>query len=136
MLSSMRKYLALIGLSLVLIVPGFSVRAAGGDEGDEFFEQKVRPLLIAKCFECHGETEPEGGLRLTSRIHLLKGGDSGPAAVLKQPDASRLLQAVLQTGPLKMPPNGKLTDDEIALLARWIELGIPWPQSTGPVVVR
>ncbi len=136
MLSSMRKYLALIGLGLVLIVPGFSVSAAGGDEGDEFFEQKVRPLLVAKCFECHGETEPEGGLRLTSRVHLLKGGDSGPAAVLKQPDASRLLQAVLQTGPLKMPPNGKLTDDEIALLARWIELGIPWPQSTGPAVVR
>lgn len=99
------------------------------DEGDEFFERQVRPLLVAKCLECHGDEDPEGGLKLTSRAQVLKGGQSGVSVVVNKPQESRLLKAVLQTGPLKMPPSGKLSNDEIAVLAKWIELGLPWPKS-------
>jgi hypothetical protein len=125
-----RYRLFVISLS-VLTVASLQNLRLHADEGDEFFERQVRPLLIAKCLECHSESEPEGGLRLTSKAHLLKGGESGPAAVLKDPKESRLLQAVLQNGPVKMPPTGKLSDGEIAVLTKWIEMGIPWPTSIG-----
>src|SRR5687767_13300763 len=61
----------------------------------EFFEKEVQPLLQANCLSCHGgEEKIKGGLRLTSRADVLKGGDSGPAVSLEQADASRLLKAV------------------------------------------
>ena len=77
------------------------------DEADDFFESQVRPLLTAKCAECHGETDPEGRLRLTTLAHVLKGGKSGPAAIAKKPKESLLVRAIEQTGKLKMPPDIK-----------------------------
>jgi len=59
----------------------------------EFFEAKVRPLLVNSCFDCHTADE-KGGLRLDSRESMLKGGDSGPAVVPGNPDASLLIKAV------------------------------------------
>ena len=99
------------------------------DEADDFFESQVRPLLTAKCAECHGEADPEGHLRLTSRAHVLKGGKSGPAAVVKKPKESLLVRAIEQTGKLKMPPDEKLNRAEIAALTKWVALGMPWPNT-------
>ena len=94
----------------------------------EFFEGKVRPLLANVCYKCHSAEAKElkGGLRLDSREALLEGGDSGPAIVPGKPDQSLLLNAVRYQS-LAMPPDGKLTASEIWVLARWIELGAPWP---------
>ena len=97
----------------------------------DFFENKIRPVLVANCLECHGAEKSESGLRLDSRKTILKGGDSGnPAAVTGKPEASLLLQSVRHAGDYDMPPNKKLSDDEIAALASWIEMGIPWPSES------
>jgi mono/diheme cytochrome c family protein len=96
-------------------------------EAVKFFEMEVRPILQANCFACHGgEKKVKGGLRLSSRETILKGGDSGPAIVLDKPEASLLLQAVNYREP-KMPPKGKLPQTQIDILTRWVKMGIPWP---------
>lgn len=114
-------------LPLVVIVS--LVARVRAEETGDFFERSVRPLLVAKCLECHGDSDPEAGLRLTSRASVVRGGLSGPAAIEKNPADSLLVQAVHQRGKLKMPPDGKLGDSEIAALTKWVELGLPWPES-------
>src|SRR5262245_12360994 len=77
--------------------------------GIEFFEKKVRPVLVEQCYSCHsGQAKsPRGGLRLDSRAAVLKGGDTGPAVVPGKPAESLLVKAVRQTDPgLSMPPKG------------------------------
>jgi hypothetical protein len=96
----------------------------------EFFEKSIRPLIIAKCQPCHGPGKAKGGLRLTDRESLLKGGDSGPAVVPIAPEESRLIQAVRYRDEPKMPPKQKLTEAEIAALERWVATGAPWPSSS------
>ncbi|MEX0586177.1 MAG: DUF1549 domain-containing protein, partial [Pirellulales bacterium] len=95
----------------------------------EFFEKSVRPLLVARCYECHGAdvAEPKGGLRLDSRAAVLKGGDTGPAALAGKPGQSVLVEAINYSGAYEMPPKSKLPADEIATLTRWVEMGLPWP---------
>ena len=98
----------------------------------EFFERQVRPLLVARCYECHGEKKSEAHLRLTSRESILKGGESGPAAVPGKPDESRLCNAIDYIDEPRMPPSGKLSAGEIATLKRWVAMGLPWPESASP----
>ncbi len=95
--------------------------------GDEFFERKIRPLFVQHCFSCHARGQKKGGLGLDSREAILAGGESGTVAVPGKPEASLLLQVVMHTGDVQMPPNGKLADDEIAALKQWLALGMPWP---------
>jgi hypothetical protein len=99
----------------------------------ELFEKQIRPLLVERCLECHGggPKKPRGGLRLTSREALLQGGDSGPAAVAGKPDQSLLIHAVRYRDDLRMPPKAKLKDHEIAALTRWVQMGLPWPDTKG-----
>ncbi len=92
----------------------------------EAFERRVRPLLVEKCLSCHGETKQFGGLRLDSRAALLKGGDKGAVIALGDPEHSRLMEAVRQSGALKMPPNGKLNEADIQALADWVKAGAVW----------
>ena len=101
----------------------------------EFFEKKIRPLLVANCFECHAIEEPEAGLRLDSRSGILKGGDSGPAIDLKMVDESLLLKAVRNAPDAiaVMPPEGRLKKEEIAALAAWVKMGAPWPGAQAAV---
>ncbi len=103
--------------------------AASGAAGEEYFESKVRPVLAERCGLCH-QARSAGGLHITSREALLKGGDSGPAVVPGDPAKSLLITAVHQTTDLKMPPKGgKLQDGEMAVLEDWIKMGAPWPAS-------
>lgn len=120
-----------LSTSLALFLSGLASLSAPADEGGDFFEQQIRPILAGKCVECHGAEEPESGLRLTSREELLRGGKSGPAAVEKKGAESLLIQAVLRQGKLKMPPDGKLRDDEVAALRKWVDIGLPWPANPG-----
>jgi hypothetical protein len=101
----------------------------------EFFENKVRPLLVANCLKCHGDNEEKlrGGLHLTSRAELIKGGDSGPAIVPGKPDESLLIASV-RYEDFEMPPKGKLKDGEIEILVQWIKKGAPDPRKTRQVV--
>jgi hypothetical protein len=99
----------------------------------ELFEKEIRPLLVEKCWQCHGDRRNKGGLRLTSRAHLLQGGDSGPAVVAGKPDDSLLLRAVRYQDTPRMPPKDRLTDRQIEMLALWVKLGAPWP-GTQPTV--
>ena len=112
-------------VGVVLLVLTAAVPVVHAEDSTEFFERYVRPVLVAKCIECHGDDDPEGGLRLTSRANVVKGGQSGPAALEKRPAKSLLVQAIHQRGKLKMPPEEKLGDSEIASLAKWVEFGFP-----------
>ncbi len=92
----------------------------------EFFEKEVQPLLKQHCVKCHGgEERIQGGLRLTSRGGLLRGGDSGPAVDLEAHDASILLEAINYES-YEMPPEGKLPEEQLAVLTKWVKLGAPW----------
>ncbi len=97
-------------------------------EGTDFFENKVRPVLANNCYACHTNSEM-GGLRVDNRESLLKGGKSGPAIIPGDPDKSLLVQAVRQTGELKMPKGGKLKPADVAALTEWVKMGAPWPEA-------
>lgn len=118
-------------LTVLFCHVGIGTAMAADPTPEEFFEKSVRPVLVTKCLECHGDELPEASLKLTSRAHVLKGGQSGPAAVERKPDASLLVRAILRNGKLKMPPDEKLSHAEVAALSKWIEMGLPWPETTG-----
>ncbi len=93
-----------------------------------FYNEQVQPLLEQNCYDCHGKGKIKGGLRLTSRHAILEGGDSGAAVDFQQVDASPLMEAVNYES-YEMPPSGKLPDEQIALIRRWIEKGLPMPET-------
>jgi hypothetical protein len=103
---------------------------ASADDID-FFEKKVRPVLVERCLKCHGGSaaKPKGGLRLDSRAALLRGGQSGPALVPGDPDRSLLVQAVRRTtADLQMPPEQGLSAEQVADLVSWVRMGAPDPR--------
>ncbi len=127
---------------LFLIQVGVSPCSGAETSGREYryFEQHVRPLLVKHCYECHSEDSDEvgGNLLLDSKEGWTRGGDLGPAIVPGDPDASLLVQAVSYLGDeLQMPPEGRLANDEVAILDRWVRMGAPDPRRgaklpTGP----
>ena len=98
------------------------------DRSLEFFEEKIRPLLAERCYSCHSADaeELEAGLYLDRRAGLVEGGDSGAAIVPGSPDESLLIRAV-RYEENEMPPDRKLSDEEINALEKWVEMGAPWP---------
>ena len=103
----------------------------------EFFEKKVRPILVDNCYNCHSaNTNAKGGLRVDDRNGLLQGGNSGPAVVPGHPEDSLLLKAVDGSDEdRKMPPKKTLSAEQTADLKRWIAEGAVWPQAEGTAVV-
>src|SRR2546427_12828194 len=118
--------LAALTLAIEVAVPASQTPPTA--QSVEYFEAKVRPVLAANCYDCHTD-ERMGGLRLDSREGLLKGGESGPAIVPGDPDKSLMIQAIRQTGALKMPKGGRLKPDEIETLVEWVRAGANWPSS-------
>lgn len=95
------------------------------------FETHVRPILDEHCLKCHGSTKQWASLRLDSRKAILKGGDSGPAAVAGEPDESLLIRAVRHDDEnLKMPQDDKLTDAQIEILSNWVKSGLAFPAAS------
>ena len=126
------------GLCLALFLGAVSsavVAAADAASSLEFFEKRIRPVLVAECYECHAGAKQKGGLRLDHREALRKGGDTGPAIVPGHPDQSLLLRALSHADPeLKMPKNGAKLDARIlADFAAWITAGAPDPRELPPV---
>ncbi len=126
-----------IGLCASLVACGEST--ARGDENLEFFEKKIRPVLVERCYKCHSaETpKPKGGLRLDRRSSLFEGGDSGPAVLPGKADDSLLMQAIVWSGDVaEMPPDSKLPDRVIADFREWITRGAAFPADAGPVIEK
>ena len=119
-------------LSMVLLT-GTVLNAAEPDQkGLDFFEAKIRPMLVTHCYECHsaaaaGKKKLKGSLLLDSRDGSRQGGESGPAVVPGKPDES-LLMGALTHDSFKMPPGGKLPDELIADFKNWIKMGAPDPR--------
>jgi cytochrome c553 len=137
---SARTDLALTpGLLVLLVLPlRLSASESPAASSVEFFEKKVRPVLVEHCGKCHGMSgsKIKGGLRVDSRAALLRGGDTGPAIVPGQPEKSRLLEALRYRNPdLQMPPKGKLTDAVIADLSSWVSKGAVWPDEKAAATV-
>src|SRR5689334_24411796 len=110
----------------LLLIPVVAVTALAQTSSD-FFETRVRPVLAKNCYGCHTDSKM-GGLRLDSADAVKQGGKSGPPIVAGKPDDSLLIQAIRQTHPrLKMPPGGKLKDEEIAAITEWVNAGAVWP---------
>ena len=100
------------------------------------FETHVRPILDEHCLKCHGSTKQWASLRLDSREAILKGGDSGPAAVAGEPNESLLIRAVRHDDEnLKMPQDDRLTDAQIEILTNWVKSGVAFPAAS-PVSKR
>ncbi len=120
---------------LLLALPA---RAADAPDGLEFFEKKIRPLLAEHCYECHATGQKtKGGLNLDSREGWMKGGDSGPALVPGELDASLLIKAVrYKDKEFRMPPKRKLTDSQIADFEQWVKLGAPDPRTGGTTLAK
>lgn len=125
-----------VGALLVMTItcPTF----AADPKGIEFFEKRIRPVLNEHCLSCHSvEAEKnkklKAGLYLDSRESILKGGDSGPSAVVGKPKDSLLVKAMHFDGDTKMPPKGKLPAAIVADFEQWVAMGLPDPRtSTGP----
>jgi DNA-binding GntR family transcriptional regulator len=138
-LSSVRKRnlsSKLLGWFVLLSVSAlcvFSRATAQGDSGGEsqsaemlFFEKEVRPILSNRCYECHGTKKQKGGLRVDHVGYLKTGGDTGPALVPGNPEASPLMEAGRFTNPdFQMPPKEKMPLGEVAVLEKWIKMGAP-----------
>jgi hypothetical protein len=120
--------------SLAFIV---AVVAAPPKTDLEFFEKKIRPVLVAQCYECHSAKSKivQANLYLDTREGTLRGGDSGPAVVPGEPEKSLLIEALRYEG-YEMPPKGKLSDAVIADFVKWIETGAADPRDGAAQTVK
>lgn len=124
-------------LALCLVMSAFVLPLCGGPlpaDDMEFFERRIRPVLVERCHGCHSAESKKlkGGLRLDSRVGILQGGESLRAAVIPgEPDGSLLIEAIQYQNPdLQMPPKAKLSDDQIADLTFWVKMGALWPEES------
>jgi len=101
---------------------------APADERNVYFDRRIGPLLVSRCFECHSGTKPKGGLDLSRRKTAIAGGESGRAIVPGSPAASLLWQRVAAG---EMPPKKPLAADEQSLIKDWIAQGAQW--GTDPI---
>ena len=130
----MTRLVWLIALPALMIfghgAPAFAEPPSSNPAATEFFESKIRPVLVERCFKCHGpESKPEGNLRLDSLAGLLAGGDLGPSIKPGNPQDSLLIHAVNHGDVVQMPPKTKLPAEEIANLTAWVAAGAVWPDA-------
>lgn len=126
---------AILSLILLSLTVTSLVQAEKPTPGLELFENKIRPVLIEHCYECHSAatTDIKGGLRVDSREAIRSGGESGAAVVPHQTGQSLLLDA-LRHESFEMPPGKKLSEEVIADFVKWVELGAPDSRDQPPSV--
>ena len=115
------------------IAIGFLVWVAGplaahAAEPDRLFREQVAPILEMRCVHCHGVELPKGGLSLTTRAGLLKGGENGPAVVPGKPEESPLLEMISGDAPAMPQKDKPLSREQVDGLRRWVEQGARWPE--------
>ena len=121
-------------VSILVAASGSSV----ADDRDDFFESRIRPILVNSCLRCHGEQKSSAQFRVDSRDALLKGGESGAAVTPEKPEESLLIRAVQRHDDVSaMPPDKDqaLRPDQVAHLVTWIKEGAPWPAKAAPFEV-
>ncbi|MEX2214772.1 MAG: PSD1 and planctomycete cytochrome C domain-containing protein [Phycisphaeraceae bacterium] len=137
----MSGYLALmLCIGCLATAPAQAADAASADSLD-FFEKRIRPLLVERCYECHSAqaTRIKGGLRLDSRDALLKGGDTGPAIDPVRVEESLLLRAVrYDDKDLQMPPKEKdrLSPQQVKDFETWIKSGVAFASGAATAAVK
>lgn len=123
---------------------GGTQAAAPSAAGLEFFEKKVRPILIERCYECHSAEagKTKGSLAVDSRDAMLRGGDNGPSLVKGDPDKSLIIEAIrYKNRDMQMPPKSAMPEAEQRILEEWVRMGAPDPRDavaakTGPRVIN
>ena len=122
-----------INVILILLATAPNLAAAAVDDID--FDTQIKPLLTAKCFDCHADDTDESHLRLNRRATMLRGGNSGePAIVVGNSEGSHLIKLVRgEEAGKRMPPDeaDRLSKDEVELLRKWIDQGAVWPGPDG-----
>ena len=129
-------YLQLIVLTCFLAPMGAVAQDKIPPDQLEFFEKKIRPVLVANCYECHSKDAKsiKGGLSLDTREAIRAEGDSGHAVVPGDPESSILMEAIRYES-FEMPPKEQLPESVIADFAQWIEMGAPDPRQ-GPSLIK
>ncbi|MBN9522067.1 PSD1 domain-containing protein [bacterium] len=135
----MRFPVALPLAAVLLAAP--AARAADDPKALEFFESKIRPVLVEHCYKCHSadaETKNKlrGGLRLDTKAHWEKGGDTGIALVPGDPAKGTLLKSLKYDGDVQMPPKGRLPENVVADFEQWIKMGAPDPRTGGAAAAK
>lgn len=124
-MSRLQLFLTLIAISASLEVDSVTCSA---DDREHFFETRIRPVLIEKCFKCHGSEKESSELRVDSREALIKGGEIGVSVIPGKPAESLLLQAIDPANEdIQMPPDDPLPASVVADFAKWIGDGASWP---------
>lgn len=151
-MSAMRKRNTLIttvcsilAISCCAVSPAWSAEKSAGKFAHRkmdpkqraFFENKIRPVLVKKCYSCHSSKSEElgGKLRMDTRDGMKVGGESGPAFVEGRPDESLLIQA-LRYQDLEMPPDEPLPDAVIHDFVTWVKMGVPDPRIDQPLIAQ
>ncbi|NBS98305.1 MAG: hypothetical protein EBT08_19485, partial [Betaproteobacteria bacterium] len=119
------------GWVCLVVVNCFGAAESPSVAGLEFFERRIRPILVDHCYKCHSSAgKLKGGLNLETRDGLLRGGDTGPALEPGRPDQSRLIEAVrYKNQDLQMPPKSPLSGEQIQDLEKWVAMGAPDPRT-------
>src|SRR5258705_12917207 len=130
-MARLRMWRLLSILSVICVLSCAAAAAEVAPQGVDFFEEKIRALLVENCSKCHsaGAQKLKGGFRLDAKDLALKGGESGKLAIVPgEPEKSLLIEAVRYNNPdLQMPPKKKLAQGQIDDLTAWIKMGAPWP---------
>jgi hypothetical protein len=130
--ATVRGHSLLVPIAMLLMSGLISVSAQSADSAKlEFFESRIRPLLVKNCHGCHSAKAKKlkAGLHLDSRQGFLSGGDSGPVITPGDAESGLLIRAVGYADvDLQMPPRGKLDDSELSDLKKWIADGAVWPE--------
>lgn len=127
-MSYLRKVLPGVGLCLVLMGLGrglFAPLSASShvEQPGIDFDRQIAPLLAERCLDCHSGSKPRGGLDLSRKAAVFRGGKNGPALVPGKPDQSSIWERVQAN---EMPPKKPLSREEQARLKQWIESGAVW----------
>ncbi|MEO8131477.1 MAG: DUF1549 domain-containing protein, partial [Bryobacteraceae bacterium] len=114
---------------LILLAQAFGQTA----EQSEYFEKRVRPILANRCQGCHNPKTGKAGLDLTTSTGFRRGADTGPIVVPGDVENSRILQVVGYRERIKMPPTGRISEEETGVLLDWVKMGAPWPPGINEV---
>ncbi len=133
MVGIMDRKSLLLTLGFVLLGFWAADLFAADEARREFFESRIRPVLVKHCYECHSAESKEikGKLRLDSATGLLRGGDSGASLVAGKPNESLLMEA-LRYESFEMPPAGRLPKKVVADFEKWIKTGAYDPRTEEP----
>ncbi len=126
-------------LSLLVVSAAAAAAEPPTAEGVAFFEKKIRPVLVAQCYQCHSAqaAQVKGELLLDTREGVLRGGESGEIVVPGEPDKSLLIQALRYSNDAPaMPPRKQLPAEVIADFEQWVKLGVPDSRDGKSVIVK